>query len=287
MPVLVLILAGGCGKDKEAPLVPDTTGPRVTATSPGDGDSNVALDALVTVTFNEDVDPLTITGSSFYLNGSMPGTITYGSRNAALNPDSNFQYGGTYTATVTTAVTDVAGNRMDSNYVWSFTTTFGDIMPLAIGNRWEYQVINYTNPVVPDTSYDTILVVGDTTIESEQWFIVNDTVLITNRDDGLWRMAETGVPYLWLRFPGIIGQIYNADPVRGESVKITATSQLVAIPLLPLFYCYVYESTYTDPSTKDKFYYAPRTGPIILEHDTVYVFPTLLERWSLIRYHLN
>ncbi len=284
--IMILILSTGCGKDKEAPLVPDTTGPRVTATSPGDGDSSVALDALVTVTFSEDIDPLTITGSSFFLSGSNPGTITYNSRSAALNPDSNFKYGTNYTATVTTAVTDAAGNHMDSVYTWSFTTTFGDIMPLAIGNRWEFQVINYTNPVVPDTTYDTILVVRDTTIDSEQWFILDDGMLLTNRNGGLWRMTATGTPYDWLKFPGLLGQTYNADPVRGESVKITAISQLIAIPPLPLFYCYVYESKYTDPDTKDVYHYAPRIGPVMLSH-YVNLTTTLRERWTLIRYHLN
>jgi len=191
-------------------------------------------------------------------------------------------------ATITTAVTDAAGNHMDSNFVWSFTTEFGDIMPLAVGNRWEYQVINYTNPVVPDTSYDTILVVGDTAIDSEQWFILDDGVVMTNRNDGLWRMSNTGTPYLWLRFPGIVGQTYDADPTRGESVEIKSVSQLTSGPPLPrLFYCYVYESSYTDPNTLDIYHFEPRTGPIILTHDTVNVFTTVLERWKLIRYQLQ
>jgi hypothetical protein len=285
--ILILILLIGCGKDKEAPLIPDTTGPRVSATSPSDGDSNVALNASVTVTFSENVDPLTITGSSFYLSGGLTGTITYSSKSASLVPDSNLQYGTDYTAAITTAVTDVAGNHMDSDYTWSFTTNFGDLMPLAIGNRWEFQVVNYTNPVVPDTSYDTILVVRDTTIDTERWFILNDGAVTTNRDDGLWRMTATGTPYLWLKFPGLQNQTYNADPVRGESVKITSTSQIVTSPTLPLLYCYVYESTYSDPSTKDVFYYAPRVGPAVLVHDTIDIFTTLLVRKTLIRYQLN
>lgn len=286
--ILILILSAGCGKDKEAPLLPDTTGPRVSATSPGDGDSSVALDASVTVSFNENIDPLTITGSSFYINGGPTGTITYSSKSASLNPSSNFQYGTSYTATVTTAVTDVAGNHMDSNYVWSFTTVFGDIMPLVIGNWWAFQVINYTNPVVPDTSYDTIFVVGDTMIDSEQWFIIDDTVLMTNRDDGLWRMSGTGVPYMWLKFPGHIDDSYNADPIRGEMVKITDTYKLVSgLPLPRLFYCYVYESTYTDSTTKDVFYYEPRTGPVVLFHYSVDIFTNLVEKWTLFKFNLN
>jgi hypothetical protein len=286
---LIRIALWGCGKDELYPPVPDTTGPKVIATSPGDGDSSVALNALVTVTFDEDIDPLSITGSSFYLSGNVPGTITYGSRSAALNPDSDFQYGTTYTATVTTAVTDVAGNHMDSNYTWSFTTAFGEIMPLAIGNRWDFQVINFTNPVVPDTSYDSIVIVGDTTIEGEQWFIMNGGALLTNRDDGLWRMAETDVPYLWLKFPGAVGQPpYNADPVSGESVKITYTSKLIVpFPTSPLFYCYGYEITYADQSRKDTLYYQARTGPVLFKYYAVDIFTTIVERWALYNFDLN
>lgn len=291
MKKLIIVLAAavlfGCGKDKVYPPPADTTGPKVVTTSPADGDSNVALDAPLTVTFDEDIDPLSITWSSFYLNAGLNGTVTYDNKTATLTPDSAFQYGETYTATVTTAVTDVAGNHMDSNYVWSFTATLGEIMPLAIGNWWAFQIIDFRNPVVPDTSYDTIRVVSDTSIQGEQWYILDDSSLLTNRDHGLWRMAETGTPYLWLKFPGVIGQTYNADPVSGQSVEITDTARFIAIPTLPFFYCYGYLMTYADTSLGDRLYFAPRFGPVKLQYDTVYVFTKPLETWTLIGLKLN
>jgi hypothetical protein len=44
-------------------------------------------------------------------------------RAGTFTPLSNLTGGGTYTATITTGVTDLAGNALASNYVWSFTTT--------------------------------------------------------------------------------------------------------------------------------------------------------------------
>ena len=269
---LALIALGGCGKDKVYPPPADTTGPKVVATSPAAGDSNVALDAPVTVTFDEDIDPLSVTWSSFFLNSGLNSTVTYDNKIATLTPDSALHYGETYTATVTTAVTDVAGNHMESNYHWSFTATLGEIMPLAVGNWWAFRVIDFTNPVVPDTTYDTILVVSDTTIQSERWYILEDGALVTNRDDGLWRMAETGAAYLWLKFPGVSGQTYSADPVSGESVKITATAKQIytaGVSIPPWLYCYGYLITYSDPTRRDTLYYAPRFGPVSLQYYAV------------------
>ena len=51
-------------------------------------------------------------------------TIAYDPTNfiATLTPSTSLAYNTTYTATVTTGETDLAGNALTSNYVWTFTT---------------------------------------------------------------------------------------------------------------------------------------------------------------------
>jgi len=104
---------------------PDTTPPTVVSTSPGDGATDVAIDTVVTATFNEAMDSSTITTESFTLAGSeVSGTVTYDSDNytATFTPDGNLDYDHEYTATLTTAIADQAGNPLAEPYTWSFTT---------------------------------------------------------------------------------------------------------------------------------------------------------------------
>ena len=57
------------------------------------------------------------------------GTVTYVGLVATFTPLSNLTLNTTYTATITTRVTDIDGNALVSNKVWSFTT----ITALAAG----------------------------------------------------------------------------------------------------------------------------------------------------------
>jgi hypothetical protein len=71
----------------------DTTPPTVTSTTPATGSPNVAVTAAPTATFDEDLEPATITGSSFELrtpsNALVPAAVAYNasSRTATLTPN--------------------------------------------------------------------------------------------------------------------------------------------------------------------------------------------------------
>ncbi|MHB1278137.1 MAG: Ig-like domain-containing protein [Bacteroidia bacterium] len=106
-------------------LIPDNTPPTVILTDPIPSATNVPLNKVVRATFSESMNPLSINGASFTLkNGAItiPGTITYVNNTASFTPTNPLSYNTTYTATVTNAVTDAAGNNMVNDYVWSFTT---------------------------------------------------------------------------------------------------------------------------------------------------------------------
>jgi hypothetical protein len=103
----------------------DTTSPTVIRTSPADMAVGTPLNRSVTATFSEQMDsstlnPITMT----LLQGTTPvaGTISYSGTTAAFNPSSNLTAGTAYTATLTTGAKDLAGNAMQTNFTWSFTT---------------------------------------------------------------------------------------------------------------------------------------------------------------------
>jgi hypothetical protein len=123
-------------------LAPDTTRPRVTLTDPATTipgpTSNVPTNTAITAVFTEDMAPLTIAAATFNVTGPgttpVAGTVSYvvGSRTAVFKPAAILAAGTTYTATITTGVTDLAGNALAgnqaalpaaSNYIWTFDTS--------------------------------------------------------------------------------------------------------------------------------------------------------------------
>ncbi|HMJ48648.1 MAG TPA: Ig-like domain-containing protein, partial [Ferruginibacter sp.] len=110
--------------------------PTVTSTDPANGATAVLLNKIVTATFSEGMNPFTFNSTTFVLkNGANPvaGTVSYNGLTASFAPISGLLPNTIYTATITTAVQDLAGNAMAANYVWSFTTgTTSDIIPPTV-----------------------------------------------------------------------------------------------------------------------------------------------------------
>ena len=108
----------------------DTTAPTVVGTINANGATNVATNTSVGATFSEGMDHLTITNANLTLKQTasgalVAGTVSYSGVNAVLRPSSVLSSGTNYTATVKGGpggVTDLAGNPMAANYVWSWTT---------------------------------------------------------------------------------------------------------------------------------------------------------------------
>ena len=107
---------------------PDTTSPTVSFTTPVNGDTGVALNKKIAVTFSEAMKPSTITKSTFTLKKGtkrVSGKVTYAGVTATFKPAKKLAMNTEYTATITTKVKDLAGNKLASDYVWSFTTGSG------------------------------------------------------------------------------------------------------------------------------------------------------------------
>ncbi len=103
----------------------DTTAPLVSSTDPSNLETGIALNRSVAATFDEAMDPLTITTTTFTLTQggvAVPGTVTYAGLVATFKPTSNLTALTVYTATITTGAKDLGGNALAANKVWTFTT---------------------------------------------------------------------------------------------------------------------------------------------------------------------
>ena len=109
--------------------VADSTAPLVTQLNPADAMLNVPVNSSVNVTFNEAMNPLTINSANFSVAG-VPGLVTFNAvdKIATFTPSNSLTAATRYTATVTSAVTDLAGNALAGNTVWSFTTAAGPVV---------------------------------------------------------------------------------------------------------------------------------------------------------------
>ena len=108
---------------------PDTTPPTITDVTPAAATTGVPTSTTVTATFNEALDPTTITNTTFQLRDGtgalVAATVTWDTltRRATLTPNAALANNTTYTATAKTGITDPAGNHLANDYTWSFTTS--------------------------------------------------------------------------------------------------------------------------------------------------------------------
>ncbi|MEO8407482.1 MAG: ice-binding family protein [Oxalobacteraceae bacterium] len=134
MTALVAGCGGGGGEGRDPILGAGGIGaavPIVTLTVPADGATGVATNTKITATFNKEMSPATITGTTFTLAGpgvtAVPGLVSYdtGAKTATFTPTTSTDEllaNTKYTATITTGAKDTAGTALARNFVWVFTT---------------------------------------------------------------------------------------------------------------------------------------------------------------------
>jgi hypothetical protein len=99
--------------------VSDTNRPTVVSTSPTSG---VAVTSSISATFSKAMDPATIIASGTFTIATVTGTVTYVGTTATFTPSASLANNTAYTATITTAAKDLAGNSLLNNFVWGFVT---------------------------------------------------------------------------------------------------------------------------------------------------------------------
>jgi hypothetical protein len=101
------------------------TPPVIISTDPISGATGVALNQKVAATFSKTMNASTLTAGTYTLKqgvNSITGFVSYSGTTAIFTPASNLSPNTIYTATITTGAEDLAGNALENNYVWNFTT---------------------------------------------------------------------------------------------------------------------------------------------------------------------
>src|SRR5690606_29569798 len=105
-----------------------TEGPVVVNVNPEADESDVSIATGVSVLFSEEVKESTLNVESFTVRNQIGGQVSASSLQledgdlAVFTPEAPLQRGTMYTATVTTQVTDLAGNPLAAEESWSFVT---------------------------------------------------------------------------------------------------------------------------------------------------------------------
>ncbi|MFA6189764.1 MAG: ice-binding family protein [Sulfuricurvum sp.] len=139
---------------------PDTTAPDVNATNPLNLATGVAINRNITATFSEHMDPADINITTFTLTTAagtpITGVVSYIGTTATFNPTVDLNTSTDYNATITTGVTDLAGNAMAANKVWTFQTGAAAAAagpdPVILGLAGNYAIFTNTgiaNAVTP------------------------------------------------------------------------------------------------------------------------------------------
>ena len=107
----------------------DGVPPTVVSVLPADGASNVDVTADIVVTFDEAIDPSTVTAASFVLTDSsdsseVAGTFAFSNadRTLTFSPASDLTANTLHALRLTTAIEDVAGNGLAADFQSDFTT---------------------------------------------------------------------------------------------------------------------------------------------------------------------
>ncbi len=103
--------------------------PHVISRTPADGQTDIPVNQAITITFDQDLDPATVTAGNFSVLKAtgfpLPATVTYdlGTKTATLTPTARLTAGSTYYVTLSTGVHLATKQSVSqSDIVWHFDT---------------------------------------------------------------------------------------------------------------------------------------------------------------------
>jgi hypothetical protein len=120
--IVMVALFAGCKKDTYKEI--EGFCPLVLSTDPINGSINVPLNKVITITFNGEMNPLTINSNTITISDSaaISGVVTYSGVTATFTPTNPLKDNTTYTGIVRTSAKDPIGNALQENYIWTFST---------------------------------------------------------------------------------------------------------------------------------------------------------------------
>ncbi|MCD4810303.1 MAG: Ig-like domain-containing protein, partial [Methanosarcinales archaeon] len=104
----------------------DTTAPTVTDNTPTGTD--VPVTTVITVTFNESMNTTSVE-DAFSIDPSVTGTLSWSGDTMTFTPTSDLASYTKYTVTIGTGAKDLAGNNLQTEHTWNFTTEVSDNTP--------------------------------------------------------------------------------------------------------------------------------------------------------------
>ncbi len=169
-------------------------------------------------------------------------------------------------------------------------TTNNVIQPLSIGNTWIYYYQSYSalsaNPVY--SMNDTVIVVSDTLINGEKWFLIPDVgeKLERNEADGLYSYFY-GKEF---QFPAKIGDtLWLAQQHFRTIMSISDSISINGITFINYKYEDIYNATAQGYISRNIYWYAPNIG--CTKYEMYLQFPPASEYLSgtghLISYELH
>lgn len=128
----------------------DSTPPTVSSSWPLRDMIGVAPNQAVSLVFSEPMAPSSISTQTLTLRqgaASIPATVTYFGLTATLTPWQPLELGTEYTATMSVAAVDLAGNPLESAYEWRFTTgAQADSTPPTVISTWPLRAMTGVAP---------------------------------------------------------------------------------------------------------------------------------------------
>ena len=144
---LLLVLAACGGSDGGPSSNPPGT-PTVQANTPADGATGVPLDASISATFSEAMDPATLTTTTFTLTsgaGAVPvvGTVVYTASKVVFLPAVQLAADASFTASISTGAKSAGGTSLAAKRTWSFATGTAAVLgqPVNLGTSGNYAIL--------------------------------------------------------------------------------------------------------------------------------------------------
>jgi len=123
LAILAIVLMAGCKEDDYVEV--NGVCPVVVSTNPANLSTGVPRAQVISATFNEEMNPSTITQSTFTVKEgttAVAGTVTYNGLIASFTPSSRLKPNTTYEGRLNQKVMDLRGNSLQMDYVWTFST---------------------------------------------------------------------------------------------------------------------------------------------------------------------
>lgn len=203
------------------------SGLSVSANTPADSATNVAVSGSMVVTFDRLMNVSTINSANFTvkdsLNNQVPGTFNiYDGYTFYFTPSQNMVYNAVYTATITTAIKADDGSTLANPYIWTFTTSDVDTAAptgsiVINNNNASSRLSNVTiRATISDNSSGVgyVQLSNSTDFTGAAWVPYNPGAPWVAYADFPWKMAttdnvvhETGTKTVYARFKDYDGNI--------------------------------------------------------------------------------